>query len=90
MKRLFVVSGNYAEFLDFRRCITASTFYKPIYVNDPEKLRGLKKEAYTYIGTWYRRRNLAEMQQIMIAQEMYFIAASAIVPAADQYWEDKE
>jgi hypothetical protein len=90
MKTLFVIAGSYPEFTEFKRWLSASTFYKPIYANHPEKVAGCRGEAYTYIGTWYKRDNLNQLQLTMVANEMNFIAAAAIVPANCVYWEGKE
>ncbi len=90
MKKLYVVAKNNREFNKFRACVSASTFYQPVYVHHPDVLRGVHKEAYTYVGKWYERKGLGTIQQLLVAGECYFVAASAIVPAAHEYWKENE
>lgn len=90
MKNLYVVTSNLREFNHFCSRVTASTLYTPVYISSPDTLRGLRKQAYTYLHDWRKVKNLDTIQHMLATQEMVFVAATAIVLADDEYWQEVE
>lgn len=69
-----IIAGNYRQFLNwcYENKINAHS-RDVLYVSDFHSLKGLrlKKEQVHYIGTWYERRDINEIEDELQARFFY-------------------
>ena len=64
--KVFIIPGNYRQFLDYVRDKENRSFY--VYVSDITMLRGYHQPRGKFIGTWYDRVDLEDiLMQLRLA-----------------------
>lgn len=98
MNIIYIVTGNYGEFIQYRRKKQWEFMKTPMppggevlpeyrYVYGVDTLRGLSTIKGVYIGTWRMRRDIDEIKQIIMiikSRNVGFIAqeVSSVLPGA--------
>lgn len=75
MSKIFIISGNHEEFLQYRKkrasLIGEAWILNAIYVSSVHVLKGYREPHGLFIGTWYRRKDIEEIVlQLQVASSI--------------------
>jgi hypothetical protein len=64
--KLYIICGNYNEYIHYnlKNNLPPDT---TVYVNNPEMLRGLHIKKFIFFGTYFKRKNINEIYEMIRA-----------------------
>ena len=88
MSKLYIIAGNKSQFDHWRKQEHRDS-QELVYVHSREALRGTRKPAGRFIGTWYEREDIyAICLQLLVAESIDHNKMYRILDTRDQmFWE---